>query len=78
MAGRMVLRRDGQGQVRFNLLDEDGTVLTSSKGFDSVEAARAGAERATALMAEPEIIDQTEPGHPVHVHEPTPREPDDG
>lgn len=65
MAGRMVLRRDDRGLVRFNLLDEDGTVLTSSKGFDSLDEARAGAERAVVLMAEPEVIDQTEGHHPV-------------
>jgi uncharacterized protein YegP (UPF0339 family) len=59
MAGRVVIRQDGQGLVRFNLLDEDGTVLSSSKGFDSADAARAGAERARALLAEADIIDQT-------------------
>ena len=59
MAGRVVIREDGQGLVRFNLLDEDGTVLSSSKGFDSADAARAGAERARALMSDAEVIDQT-------------------
>ena len=65
MSGRMVLRRDDQGLVRFNLLDEDGTVLSSSKGFDSPDAAREGAERARRLMADAELIDQTEAGHAV-------------
>jgi uncharacterized protein YegP (UPF0339 family) len=65
MAGRVVIRQDGQGLVRFNLLDEDGTVLSSSKGFDSADAARAGAERARALLAEAEVIDQTAGGGPT-------------
>lgn len=65
MSGQMVIRRDDQGLVRFNLLDEDGTVLMSSKGFDSVDGARAGVDRAVGLITDVEIIDQTEDGHPT-------------
>ena len=62
MSGQMVIRQDDQGLVRFNLLDQDGTVLMSSKGFDSLDAARAGADRAVGLITDVEIIDQTQGG----------------
>ena len=67
MSGQMVIRQDDQGLVRFNLLDQDGTVLMSSKGFDSVDAARAGAHRAVELITDVEIIDQTQGGGATRV-----------
>ena len=77
MPGQIVIRRDDEGLVRFNLLDEDGTVLSSSKGFDSVEAATAGVERAKARMAEAEVVDQTEGGNAVR-SSPSVAQHDDG
>jgi hypothetical protein len=58
MSGRIVIHPDPSGKVRFNLLDDDGTVLSSSKAFDSPDDARTGAERAIRLMEQAEIIDQ--------------------
>jgi uncharacterized protein YegP (UPF0339 family) len=65
MSGRIVIRPDSGGSFRFNLLDEDSTVLMSSKGFDSKDAARAGVDRALSLLDDIEVIDQTEGENPV-------------
>lgn len=58
----VVIKQDSNGQYRFNLIDGDGTVLMTSKGYPSAEAAGADVETARKLMAEAEVVDQTEQG----------------
>jgi hypothetical protein len=65
MPGRIVIHRDDADAHRFNLLDEDGTVLASSKAFPTADEARAGLRRATDLLADAQVIDQEEGGEPV-------------
>lgn len=65
MSGRIVIHRDAADAHRFNLLDEDGTVLASSKAFPSADDARAGVRRATELLADPQVVDQDDGGGPT-------------
>ena len=58
MAGQIVIHAEHSGGYRFNLLDQDGTVLSSSKRFEGRDDAVAGAERAKRLMEGAEIVDQ--------------------
>lgn len=56
----LVIKQDGNGQYRFNLIDDDGTVLMTSKGYPSAGAAGADVRTARRIMAEAEVVDQTE------------------
>jgi uncharacterized protein YegP (UPF0339 family) len=56
----VVIKQDGNGRYRFNLIDDDGTVLMTSKGYSSAGAAGADVRTARKLMAEAEVVDQTE------------------
>lgn len=63
--GSLVVKQDDGGRFRFNLIDEHGRVLMSSTAYPTAEAAGAAVDAARRLMADAEVVDQSQPGQAV-------------
>lgn len=59
---RSVVVHEDNGGVRFNVLDDDGTVLMSSTRFDTAGDARDGFERARSIIDSAKLREQKAEG----------------